>query len=389
MYASETRCHIAFLHPSGDRRRQPATVRESNSGGHGDGRFSHDRRSMKTRDSSAPRPPGPITGPGGAHPATGPGSSRASPAGGPVADPWTDGGLLTLALIWGVNFSVIKVALDVFHPLAFNALRFPLAALLLSTLLVARGPVRLPARGDWPRLMALGVLGNVVYQIFFIFGMDATRAGNASLLLATTPVWTTVLSSARGHERIPSVVWGGIVGTVLGMALVVLGSGAGVEVDRSTLVGDLLMIGASMTWSVYTVGSRRLIARYGSLPVTAWTLWIGTVGLLAMGALPLLRTSVRDVPLAGWLGVLYAGLLGIGVAYALWYRGVQRLGSTRTAAFSNLVPVVALAVAWAWLGEVPSALQIVGAAVIIASVSVARFSGSAPKPRRTGQLPGA
>lgn len=288
-------------------------------------------------------------------------------------DGTTDLGLLSLALIWGVNFSVIKVGLEELHPLAYNALRFPLAALVLL-LLVRLRTSRRPRirREDWPLLVGLGILGNVAYQLLFIFGMDATLAGNAAILLATTPVWTTLLSTALGHERPPVGVWIGVGVTLAGMVLVVLGGERSVEVGRQTLVGDLMMVGSSVVWSVYTVGGRRLTQRYGSLRVTGWTLWVGTVGLVAMGAPFLLRTPLGRVSPVAWGSVVYAGVFAIGLAYALWYRGVRRLGSSRTAVYSNLVPVVALVVAWAWLGERPSALQVVGALAVIGGLTLAR-----------------
>ena len=80
-----------------------------------------------------------------------------------------------LGVIWGVNFSVIKVALAEFEPLAFNALRFPLAAATLFVLLRLRGPIPVPRREDWARVVFLGLLANVVYQFFFIFGIELHR----------------------------------------------------------------------------------------------------------------------------------------------------------------------------------------------------------------------
>lgn len=311
---------------------------------------------------------------------TGPALSRSAQAAASPSraghDLSTDTGLLVLVLIWGVNFSVIKVSLAEVTPLAFNALRFPLACVLLAALLRLRGPLPWPAKGDLVPLILLGLLGNVAYQFFFIFGIDATRAGNASLILATTPVWTTAFSTLRGHESPQPAVWGGVLGTVGGMALVVLGGDSALGVEGATLRGDLLLVGASVTWSVYTVGANNFVRTYGSLPVTAWTLWVGTVGLVLAGLPSLLVTPAGEISLMAWGGVVYAGALAIGVAYALWYRGVQRLGNTRTAAYSNLVPLVALLVAWAWLGEVPTLLQMAGAAVIIASVSLARLAGT-------------
>ena len=282
-----------------------------------------------------------------------------------------DGGLLFLALIWGVNFSVIKVALEELHPLAFNGLRFPLAALVLFGLLrVRRSPRPSIRKQDWPLLFALGVLGNVGYQLLFIYGLDATLAGNAAILLATTPVWTTLFATLLGQERPPMATWLGIVATLGGMVLVVAGGSRSLDLRSESLVGDLMMIGAAVVWSAYTVGGRDLTRRYGALRVTAWTLWIGTVGLVAMGIPHLARTQLMEVSWMAWAGVSYAG------AYTLWYAAVRRLGSSSTAIYSNLVPVVALGVAWVWLGEVPTWIQLVGAVAVIAGITIARMRGA-------------
>jgi drug/metabolite transporter (DMT)-like permease len=285
----------------------------------------------------------------------------------------TDLGLVFMALIWGINFPIIKAALAEVPPLAFNGLRFPLAALTVLIILKRSGKLPIPHRSDWPRIIAMGVLGNVAYQGFFIFGVQATYAGNASILLATTPIWTLALSSLRGHERPGAQVWFGILATLTGMSLVVVGSQSTVGLQGSTLKGDLLIIGAAITWSTYSVGCRRLIGEYGSLPVTAWTLWVGSLGIVLLGFPYLTTLPLGDLSRWAWASVAYSGILAVGVAYLLWYRGVQRIGNSRTAAYSNLTPVVALAVAWLWLGEVPKVMQILGAVVVLVGLSVARL----------------
>jgi drug/metabolite transporter (DMT)-like permease len=280
--------------------------------------------------------------------------------------------LLFMVVIWAVNFSVTKVALQELRPLAFNAVRFPMAAALLYVVLRSRGPLPLPARGDLPRLLALGLLGNLLYQMFFIFGLDRTRAGNASLLLASTPIITALLSAALGHERVRPRVWLGVVATFGGILLVVLGGRSQLATGRSTLAGDLLMFAASIAWAFYTVGSRPLVARYGAVPVTAWTLWIGAAGLVVAGVAETLRTDWHSISLLTWSAVIYAGVLSIGVAYIIWYYGVELLGNTRTSVYSNVVPVIALTVAWVWLGEVPTGAQLLGTVVILSGVTVAQ-----------------
>lgn len=277
--------------------------------------------------------------------------------------------LLLMVVIWAVNFSVAKLGLNALSPLAFNALRFPLAALVVLTALRIRGPLPLPLPRHRLRLVLLGLLGNVLYQQFFIFGLDRTRAGTASLLLAGTPMLTALLSAAVGHERVGWRSWVGAAATIAGMTLIV-GSVAGA--GDSTIGGDLLMILASVAWAVYTVGSRPLVEQYGAIPVTAWTLCIGATGVVLVGLPDVARADLAAVPVGAWLSVVYAGAMSIGVAYLIWYHGVRQIGNTRTAVYSNLVPVVALAVAWAWLGETPSLRQVIGALVIIGGVTLAQ-----------------
>jgi drug/metabolite transporter (DMT)-like permease len=276
-----------------------------------------------------------------------------------------------MVVIWGINFPVAKAALTELSPMAFNALRYPLAALTLYAALRVRGRVRLPERHDMGRIVLLGLLGNLVYQLFFIFGLDNTRAGTASVLLAGTPIITAVFSSLAGHERIHARTWAGVTATFAGIVFVVLAGGPD-DTGQSSLLGDLLMLGASLAWAFYTVGSRDLILRYGPLQFTAWTLWIGTFGLVLLGMPAVIRADLAAVSAAAWVGVFYAGALSIGLAYLIWYHGVSHLGNTRTAAYSNLVPVVALLAAWVQLGEVPAAGQVAGAAVIIGGVTVAQ-----------------
>lgn len=288
----------------------------------------------------------------------------------------TDLGLVLLALIWGINFSVMKVVLTELDPLALNALRFPLASVALLVLARGRSGPAWPSRQDVPVIIVLAVLGNVGYQLCFIFAIDWTLAGNASLLLSTTPVWTVILSALAGHEKPSRSVVAGVLGTVVGMTLVVLGRGGELSLGSETLRGDLLMVLAAILWSIYTVGARDHVARYGALRMTAWTLWFGTPILVILGLPSLHATDMAEISLQAWLGVAYAGFLSIGLAYLLWYRGVQRLGNNRTAVYSNLVPVAALVTAWIWLGEVPTGIQILGAVVILGSLTLARLSQS-------------
>ncbi|HEX5724763.1 MAG TPA: EamA family transporter, partial [Longimicrobiaceae bacterium] len=295
---------------------------------------------------------------------------------------WTETSLALMVFVWGVNFAVVKRALVAFEPLAFNALRFVIASGFVFVVLrvrLRRGGIGAPERRHVPRFIALGLLGNVLYQACFILGLDRTRAGHASLVLALTPVITAFLSMLTGHERPGPRTWAGAATSIFGIALVT-GSGLALE-GSGALLGDLVLLCACVTWAAYTVGARPMVQRYGALRTTAWTLWVGALGLLVVGAPSLAAQEWRGIEPAAWGGVVFSALFAIGLAYLIWYRGVEKIGNTRTAIFSNLTPVVAMAAAALLLGERPSGWALLGAALTITGVMTVR---SDPGQRRVG-----
>ena len=296
-------------------------------------------------------------------------NSAGSGPGGRRHDLTVDLGLFLTAVIWGLNFSVVKAALREIEPLAFNALRFGCAALAVWVLLRAQGRRLMPFRKDWIPVVVLGFFGHVAFQICFIYGLDATFTGNAALLLSTSPVWVLMLSFALGRERFSGAILGGVLATLAGMVILISG---GSEEFGGTRLGDVLVLGAAVSWAVYTVFSRRMTKRRGVLEMTAWTLWAGVPFIVVAGIPDLVRTDWSAVSAGAWLGVVYAGVFAIGIAYPLWYRGVRIIGQSRTSVYQNLVPVVALVSAWLWLTETPTPQQLIGAGVILSGVVVAR-----------------
>lgn len=283
--------------------------------------------------------------------------------------------ILALVLIWGVNFSVIKALLSLFDPLALNGIRFAIGAGILVPFVLRGGQLGQFSRRDWAALVALGLVGNTLYQYMFITGIDGTLAGNAALILGTTPVFVTIFSAALKHEKVRLAGWCGVAISMLGITLVVWG-GPSINFGRETLRGDLTMLGAALAWSIYTVGASPLVRRHGALPVTAVTMWIGAFFLL-LGAIPAMSSQDWTEPTRlAWFGLIVSAVLAVGVSYVIWYYSVQHLGSARTSVYSNTVPIVALAFAWVALGEVPSPVQLAGAAAVVSGVMLTRIRGT-------------
>ncbi len=286
----------------------------------------------------------------------------------------TDLMLLGMALIWGVNFSVVKHATDVMHPLAFNGVRVALAAVaLLAISSVLRSPA--PSRRDTLTLLALGVLGNGLYQLLFIEGIARTRAGNAALVMAATPAFIALLGRAIGVERVSLRGWSGVVLSITGIGLVVFGAADQTQVvgaGRATLLGNLMVLGGSLSWALFTVLLKPFTARLDLLRISALTMVGGALPLAALASPSLIATDWEAVGAGAWLAILYSGIGALVIAYLFWYRGVQVLGATRTAVYGNLQPAIALLVAWIALHEVPGQWQWLGALTIIAGVILTR-----------------
>lgn len=305
-------------------------------------------------------------------PVEGPPVAPAAPVAAPVAGARTDALLVLVAVIWGVNWSVVKYGTVVLAPLAYNGVRVALATVALVTIAAVAGGPRRPSRADAWRLLALGVLGNGIYQVLFVEGLSRTRAGNASLVMAAAPALVAIVGRLAGVEMLGRRALAGIAVSLAGMGMVIVGSGTAAEVGASTLVGDLLILTCALVWAVYAVWLKPVTHRVGALYVTAYTLVGGAVPLLLVAAPDMAATDWSAVSLRAWAAVAYSGLGALTLAYLLYYRGLRVLGPTRTAMYGNLQPIVAVLVAWLVLGEVPTAWQGVGAAGVIGGLLLTR-----------------
>jgi drug/metabolite transporter (DMT)-like permease len=298
-----------------------------------------------------------------------------------------DLGLLFVSLIWGANFSAIKYALRSIPPLAFSASRFALASLLFWIVLrVREGPHRLPRR-TLVSLLVLGVIGNTGYQVAFMAGLARTTATNSSLIMGAMPVMVAGLATALGVERPGRRLWLGMALALLGVGLVIAGRDARIGPD--SLGGDVLVLVACACWAIFTVGLRHAAREVSPLRVAAITTAAGTPGLLLLAGRELGQVPWRGLDAGTWFGLLYSGILAIGVAYVLWSYAVQQIGGSRTALYNCLVPVVAGAVAWIILGERPGPGQVLGAGLVVGGVLVSQTgpAAAAPAPRAAHAVP--
>ena len=274
-------------------------------------------------------------------------------------------------IVWGTNFVVVKAALTEFSPLAFNGLRFPLAAAFLLWLQWRREGLSV-LRPHLGRLILLGLVGNLSYQLLFIYGLDSTRAGQASLFSATTPLWVLVLARLTGHDRFGTRVVTALLLAMGGVLLLLWESLFGLWSVERNWGGDLMLLGASAAWAVYTVFSQPLLGRLLPLALTAGAMVAGAVPLVIVALPEILALETTDISTSSWLALLYSSAMALVFGYLAWSWGVRALGSARTSLYVLLIPVVGMLTAWWWLGEQLTLLQAAGAAAVIAGIRLSR-----------------
>jgi drug/metabolite transporter (DMT)-like permease len=237
-------------------------------------------------------------------------------------------------------------------------------------------PARVTTR-EWAQLAVLGLIGHVFYQLCFIGGLARTSVANSSLMLAVTPVLIAGISALLGQERIGRAHWFGALVSTGGIYLVI---GKGFGLGGPGLIGDLLMFGAVCCWAIYTLGTRPLMDRHSPVAVTGLSMALGTLVYV-----PLVWPDIRAVEwsrVSAWtLGLsIYSALFALCVAYTIWYVAVRQIGSARTSAYSNLIPVVAMTSAVLFLGEPLEWRKMIGAAAVLAGVALMRAGSQGMAP---------
>jgi len=279
--------------------------------------------------------------------------------------------MLLVVVIWGANFSIVKSALTEIPPLAFATLRFATASvILLVFMLWHEGKRALPDRRTLWKLTWVGIIGNTIYQALFTYSLTLTTAANGSLIIATTPALVALAAAMLKIERIRRVMAVGIALAIGGVVLVV--AERGLAIGGRGLLGDLLMLGAAICWTIYTLGVRTLGQGLSPLAITTWTMITGVPGMLLVSLPDWSTVAWSHVSLQAWLALAYATLLALVLAYVLWNNSVRVAGSARTAIYGCAIPLVATLIAWPLIGEQPTWVQGIGGVLIISGVLLTR-----------------
>ncbi len=285
------------------------------------------------------------------------------------ASPLVEASLLLTAFFFGTNFAAVKLVVESVPPILFAATRFTLAGLLLLPLALLSGPENRLSRRDLLPMLGLGLVGVTLTQTVFTVGVDLTTAANTALVYSTSPVWGMLLAFALGWER-PRV------SGVLGVGLCLLGVGAivygSLDFAGTSLLGDALILAAAVFWGSYTVLTLSLLRRYSALAVAAYAMTLGGLAAFPLAALDPSPLNLAALDGLTWGAAAYSALCSSTFGFAAWGWGVSHVGANRVLIYQYLVTLTGVSTGILLLGESFGAGQLIGAAVILAGVYLAR-----------------
>lgn len=275
--------------------------------------------------------------------------------------------LAVLSVFWGGSFFFNGAALRELPPLTLVFLRVALGSAILLPLLRMQGIGFPKGMTGWKPFVAIGLLNNVIPFSLIVIGQTFIPSGLASILNATTPLFTVMVMAAVGEEALRMRR---VAGVALGLLGVVILRGWGVETRAGQGLGILLCLGGAFSYGFAALAARRLLKDSPPLGTAAFQLMASTVMMaLVAGAME----QPWHLPMPGltiWLAVLGLAGLSTALAYIVFFQILRRSGATNVMLVTLLIPVTAILLGWLVLGEPISMREIAGAIIIGSALMV-------------------
>ncbi|NLB87778.1 MAG: DMT family transporter [Syntrophomonadaceae bacterium] len=278
--------------------------------------------------------------------------------------------LLAVPVIWGINFTVMKIGLQSLSPLTYNTSRLIVATFISWILVFILKSYQKVEPADWQAIIVTSLLGFALPQIGITIGVSLTTAGNCSLIMSLIPVSVWIINSFLGQEIVTKWATRGVFLSFSGVFLIILGTGSGLSISSSDLLGIVIILGAQFCCAYYTVFSKPLVEKYSPYQVIAYTMTISTLVFIIISFSSLVNVTWTELPSSAWLSIFYSGILALAAGNFIWVWGVREIGSTSTAIFSNVTPIFAILTGCIVLKESLGMIQIIGAIIILTGLVI-------------------
>jgi drug/metabolite transporter (DMT)-like permease len=278
--------------------------------------------------------------------------------------------LLTIYLVWGSTYLAIRFAVETLPPFLMAGTRFLLAGGILYAWRRLAGDPR-PTRGQWLRASIVGLLMLLGGNGLLSLAEQHVASGIAALIIGSVPLWMTTIEALRPDGARPNML--GIIGLVVGfggIALLVAPSLLSGDPLQSQLLGILMLLGASLFWSLGSIYSRTADLPDSTLLATAMEMLAGSAGLYLVGAFAgdWGRLDLADVTARSWLSLLYLVAFGSMVGFTAYAWLLRAAPVSLVATYAYVNPLVAILLGSLLAQESLTAHELLAAAIIIGSV---------------------
>lgn len=284
--------------------------------------------------------------------------------------PWL--AVLAAVIMWGLSFLSIKVTVAVIPVMTQALLRHIVAsAALLAMIRFIEPNVKLDKK-DTPLFVIAGLLGITLYFYFENSGMTRITASAASLIIGIVPIFTIIADAIVFKEPVTLRKAISVILSFAGVCFIVgFGAGGG----SREVIGYVLMLGAALSWVIYTLVAKSLFRKYSELAIVYYQTLFGTITLIPFALLETTNWSAIDATVS--LNLIFLGVFCSAIASYFYVVGMDKIGIGTASLMMNLVPVVAVAASYLVFNEKTSLVQIFGGLLVITAVSI---SSSHKKP---------
>ncbi len=277
---------------------------------------------------------------------------------------------LLISVFWGSAFVTIRVGLEGYTPAQMAILRFAVAAVVLGIYGIFTG-IRRPERRDLVRMALGGFFGITVYHFALNTGEQEVPAGIASILLSILPLLVNLWSYLFLKERLRVWAYIGMLVSFVGVAIISFREGQQFDIN---FYFWMVML-STVAGSFFSVIQKSCLARVNPVEFNFYAICFGVIFLLPFSGG--LFDSMQTAGARATLSVIYMGILPGALTFVWWGKILSTMPASRAVSFLYLIPVFATAIAWAWLGEQVSPIDMLGGAITLGGVVLANTFGKA------------
>ena len=295
--------------------------------------------------------------------------------------------LLIVAIIWGLGWPAGRVIANDIQPFIASWMRYVIAVICFLAFIKITKQWKTPTKGEWKRVALIGFFSTCVYQAFFMYGMQYTAAGDASLMITFNPLFTALLAILFLDEKMSKQLGIGLLMGLTGVGILFYYS-PNVDIsftDRA--IGDLLIAGAALAWACNTILMKKAMINpaidskksLSPLHLTVWSSVAGLFFLTPIMAVETFHYGIPDPSFEGWISIIFLAIFSTVIAYVWFADGILTIGAGRSALYVYLVPPFGIFGGFLLLDEKLGSSLLFSFILIVGGVALAQSKSAKPK----------